>query len=1331
MWIVRKVQRQTKGESDFGQTQIQKAAEDVAQTVENTCNISPMAGHISLAERAATLKKEHSEIEDPERKEQTCCLVWVLTRECQFALQERQLVALHEEIRTYSEIVGAEAIEVSGTSGVLKCPRKPASSVTDADAVLRLGQLLCRWAVMQEPPLGLRVGIHLGPMKSIRIPDCPVRGYYGSTLAIARQLAESAPYDACVHFLAETKEGLCFFEHVTFHLTASDSYYLSPWTQLVTADAKGGEVIVPSNELGIWRREGGRRQSILNFGKPLTLAATSNGIVGEMSRKDFVQWLEKHGVDTGKFGLGVAITLDEFYNEVVVEKRSSLTIDGDALQRRMEIVRVSLCARDAFGTDRTLKLMLESMVDGRTRTRDEKLAAVVPQGTSWQDAVEQCFIEKLNMPSDIQKLCLDMESNWFKEERMVSRSIPEIETLYLTHEVRIRVIDPSHAELHVIGLPNMCNFTTSITSSSRTRRWGWAKAGEETSNADMLRDLLHNHRISTNDFEPGAFNDLLIEVYDSKHSVLRVRKGELIRSLQVVKVWVCTDIFSVPHVLVAMSKVRNGKVDYSVQDSPISMRMKIQDTWQQGVVAALKERLGLEADFIANKTWLDESTYQLSEEIEYSRSFPGLKSQYRIHEVTCHILSSRPSLGLPEGLGFTFTRASKGADAETACVVTTSFVWKVRDEDFDLARSAEVFTKELVDSAKPSREPDAKRQLQNPKPAVLSSSGDSKSRYLVEKLMQGKQTDWTRAYRAATRIRDPGYSCGDYLEDCVAAFPELGLYLYNGGGTMTSGRSSQDEYQRTIGAFFALYWLMRLDGDGRRSFTFGVSDTWEPLSIKSTLPMRTAEELGKREAFLEEMNWPLFEDVLITAGLLKPGKRWGSTDALGHDPERILTVLVLTAIHDIMKLQALCPIVDARHVANAGGEYFGYNAGAVVSDHDLALGYVLTYIPGTLPSYAGLQAKQRDLIRFTQVAINYNMGWFVQAEAPPGPLFGAFKAAILSGKSNPTDVAFCFVHWLTDLAGAEPYPQDGCEKFVLKFPQKVLVSFLDSFNFVPKLAIATETAVFEEYLSWRWGTHEPSLGPLPHGSGSIAKLRLVVMAQLPDRGRAVLDALDALTLKDRAVLEQELARTGCSSQSYRCDPVDEAGPCFLVYYAPALLQKVAISEMQGALGILAEVLRQARVLWPLSSSACDESVTVRIDALKELDMQAIWKLQAGECWLLERTSKRDAKVLKADLAACNEFDWNAHRMLFHSKFVPRVQFATPLEMGGSDVQDDREFEPLTNTARTALAILEGLPQAPDPQARTSQCYCWPFPGEFLSQPLADSSSVGAGHGWRR
>jgi len=291
------------------------------------------------------------------------------------------------------------------------------------------------------------------------------------------------------------------------------------------------------------------------------------------------------------------------------------------------------------------------------------------------------------------------------------------------------------------------------------------------------------------------------------------------------------------------------------------------------------------------------------------------------------------------------------------------------------------------------------------------------------------------------------------------------------------------------------------------------------------------------------------------------------------------------------------------------------------------LAYVLEYWPKSLPSFAGLPEAQQRSVRFTQSGMEYNMGWLVQAESPPGALFSKFKSSISSGQVESADIGFYFAHWLTDLAGAEPCPQEGCEKYVLKFPLKVLGAFLNSFPVVQELSEKTETEVYEQYLVWRWKSHQPALGPPPTGAGSIARLRLVVMAQ--GHSRKLLEAFKELPQSDQQVLSNELALTGCPGQSYNCDPdFVGMGPAFLVYYAPALMQKNAGVDPVGALGVLAEVMRRAREIWPLRESSNGETVTLRIDALKELEVAAIQEARLGDCWLLEKTSSVDAVVKK-------------------------------------------------------------------------------------------------------
>ena len=76
-------------------------------------------------------------------------------------------------------------------------------------------------------------------------------------------------------------------------------------------------------------------------------------------------------------------------------------------------------------------------------------------------------------------------------------------------------------------------------------------------------------------------------------------------------------------------------------------------------------------------------------------------------------------------------------------------------------------------------------------------------------------------------------------------------------------------------------------------------------------PVRTDDERKKRQTALEQINWKRVEDVLVSAGILTAS---GSpAKVTGHNEERTLGMLVLTAIHDIMKVASLTPTVQALH----------------------------------------------------------------------------------------------------------------------------------------------------------------------------------------------------------------------------------------------------------------------------------------------------------------------------------------------------------------------------------------------------------------------------------
>ena len=285
-------------------------------------------------------------------------------------------------------------------------------------------------------------------------------------------------------------------------------------------------------------------------------------------------------------------------------------------------------------------------------------------------------------------------------------------------------------------------------------------------------------------------------------------------------------------------------------------------------------------------------------------------------------------------------------------------------------------------------------------------------------------------------------------------------------------------------------------------------------------------------------------------------------------------------------------------------------------------GYVLDFYGGSLPSFAALPAAQQRSVRFTQSKMGFNHGWLVQAEAPPGALFSKFKECIETDDVHAEDIAFYFVHWLTDLAGAEATPLHGAEKFVVKFPHSVLASFIRSFSIVQRLAHTTESELAGQFLSQWWPS--AALGPAPRGPDAVALMRLVVQAQNPAEQRAVYDAFGSLERSSRETLACELALTGVAGQTYALSEW-RGGPAFLVYYSPAFVRKGALEDAGAALYALAEVYRAARALWPTDEAMSGRCVTVHIGQIKDKGPRELADVYAeGQCWVLERKGAHDA-----------------------------------------------------------------------------------------------------------
>jgi len=814
-----------------------------------------------------------------------------------------------------------------------------------------------------------------------------------------------------------------------------------------------------------------------------------------------------------------------------------------------------------------------------------------------------------------------------------------------------------------------------------------------------FREKLHLAGVDTGNWGYGgakSVEHLFWETYEQRGCIITGAQGagQMKRVTRLVKIRLVAEIFGVDHTLFSrMQFMHDGQ---TVERKQVPLRKLVWSTpqdkefkecsqefyaeecphtenWKLGCKKTLEERLGLSHAWQAQHLVEDSEGYRYTvEDNVKSDGYPGLNTLYCIHEVTFRVRDPEHSgvqiIGLPEGQEFATAEGDFNfncqQDENGLAIGTQLNIWTwaraVQAPMHTNSTKASVTTPAPKVAAAPSdKKPDEARLIRRvPLPATSAQVLSRMQAALTEKnkkppsgllwsCLDNLKTDWAKAKKMAHKMLDPKYTAQQFNSD-LAAFPELNLYLLdekssvaNPAANMSSGRTIGDEYQRTVGAFFAIYWMMRIDIDGKDGFANGVDEAWAPIKLTDKDDMRVTQA-EKRMAFQSNAKWDFFQKLLMDAGLLEEKKSGGffkSTTKLQVNEKRLVSLLALTAVHDIMKMSMILPEVQKDHTP-----YHGYAVGDTIGDHDHALSYVMDHYPEMLPSFRDLEPAEKRSVQFTQCNLCFNHGWFVQAEAPPGAIFTKFREALIrdhKSQIGQQDVALYFVHWLTDLAGAEPTPLAGCEKFVTKFPLPVLNSFLRSFEFVEKIADKTETEVMEEYLQMRWTEHTPPMGAVPFGDSAVAKMRLLCMAQM--NAPAVLRDFNDLSEEDREVLSLEMGRTGCVGQSFSASlvPKDASerleGPAFLVYYGPAFLQNLGNDVPVKRLSVLAEIYRCAREIWPSSVAKAAVNVIIRIDMIKSLsvgDMQEA-NMQ-GDVWCLVKHNESEAFVERSSKKKLNK-----------------------------------------------------------------------------------------------
>eukprot|EP00928_Gymnodinium_smaydae_P032460 TRINITY_DN23502_c0_g2_i1.p1 TRINITY_DN23502_c0_g2~~TRINITY_DN23502_c0_g2_i1.p1 ORF type:complete len:1241 (-),score=183.64 TRINITY_DN23502_c0_g2_i1:149-3871(-) len=1201
------------------------------------------------AESVKVKVKPEDVLDDIKEADWAVVLAWALNPDVQKHLDVKDVTKLNEQVLRCCALLGCKVLLNAATHGLIRGTPLKSAQMTAEDTAVRAGQLLGRWAAAQR--IALRVGVSAGKLNSIPLGETSHLSYFGDVCADAKLMVTTSCHDCMVHLRGSVKDGLSVYRMISLIISPhDDAFYLDPATMVQTYHHTS---------------DGPMSEHICHpvVCRPIPLTLESKNVDGNrtgMTSTEFETLLRDHGVDVAKLGIGAAKNLRDLYDEAVSQQTCSLMLLHGVLNRVVNKLILKIRMRDRCSRLR------EVTCTSKVSSSLSPLSIVLkkPEIGNFNLVVERFLESHLGIPRKVQKACMAFEHDGYslQEESEYSEAVPGITTISRYHTSVVNIHDPTSIELKSVGLPDCEDFETKIANDVMSWTWSFAAHSQE----DALMALLTSYGIDVSKFAPAAFAELREEVYDSMCSTLEVIDGQLVRKTQIIKVWLHADVLNVEHVLVASSKRSKGQDRGIARDSPISMKMGVDQSWPDALEQALFTRVGLPVQSQRQNVVADILSLSHMEETQYSNTYPGLKTLYRVTEISARVLDAHlphcRSIGLPAGTDFSVSRLLKISGPDKDRQVVTQWGWKTRDDfikaanramrmssktpSFDDAMVAQLsgYDENAVESTDSSTIVPFGR-VPAPDPLVarlfeICNPVDEGVATLAH-LMSGARPNFDAAKRAASRIRDPAYTCHAYFNDVVASFPELRLYCAkveeraDSIPVTSSGRGADDEYQRTIGALLAFYWLMRLDLKGKEAFCFGLNTKWD-VRTSEEISLSDPSEAVKRKHFLQGAPWGTIEQVLLDSKLLEK-----TSEGLTHNCDRTLTMLVLLAVHDIMKISVLLPCVSKDL-----DDFQGYRSGETINDHDVALSYVLQRYPQVLPSYSGLPTEeQKQLIRFVHDKIDYNMGWLVQGEAPPGALFRSFRKVIQEGQAAGCDVSFYFTYWFCDLAGAEPYPLEGCNKFVLKFPQHVLTRFLESFGVVHTLSDKTETEVLEEYYRYRWKRAQPSLGAPPDCSGSVARMRLVLSAQ-GDSAR-ILQEFSNLPAAMQLQLASEMALTGISNQTFTRDAAAKGGvgPAILVYYAPALLQKAGKNDPFSTLRILAEIYRCARVLWPLSSKDADKHVTVRIDTIKDLEAGSILEPEFGFTWIMHTTSSKDAAIKLAPVASLPVMDSGSNVLL--------------------------------------------------------------------------------------
>ena len=199
--------------------------------------------------------------------------------------------------------------------------------------------------------------------------------------------------------------------------------------------------------------------------RAVTLAASAGAAVpwNGSTERELHSFLHAHGVDTSSWGVGVAKTVSDLFQETQQQETTVLLQPDGTLTRHVRVVQ--LAVRDPARRDRVLVEASQVLPDGRERRRNVLLSEKAMANEDWQDAALRGIREELgSILGDVLYVRLREQTYQERTVRKASPSYPTLASQYVVLS----------CDADVQGLPvDVEAFSTEEERADGTLRSNW------------------------------------------------------------------------------------------------------------------------------------------------------------------------------------------------------------------------------------------------------------------------------------------------------------------------------------------------------------------------------------------------------------------------------------------------------------------------------------------------------------------------------------------------------------------------------------------------------------------------------------------------------------------------------------------------------------------------------------------------------------------------------------------------------------------------------------------------------------------------------------------